>query len=241
MNIRFAASIVLCASFGIATAQTKKPVTKPSVKPKPTTPVNPLKNLKDSTSYALGVSIGHSLQSQNLSEINTQFLLKGINEVLQHKKISLTEEEAGNIINNFIQKENLKKSEANKVAGKKFLEANGKRQGVTTLPDGLQYEVLKAGTDTTRPKLTDKVKCHYHGTLIDGTVFDSSVDRGEPATFPVNGVIKGWQEALPMMTVGSKWKLFIPSSLAYGDNPAGPKIGPGSTLVFEVELLSIEK
>jgi FKBP-type peptidyl-prolyl cis-trans isomerase FklB len=132
------------------------------------------------------------------------------------------------------------KSAANKLAGQEFLVKNAKKPGIVTLPNGIQYEILVAGKDTNKPTLKDKVKCHYHGTTIDGTVFDSSVQRGEPITFPLNGVIKGWQESLPLMTVGSKWRIFIPSELAYGDRQAGPMIGPGSTLIFEVELLGIE-
>ena len=128
----------------------------------------------------------------------------------------------------------------NRAIGAEFLANNAKRPGVVKLTSGLQYEVLVAGTGTQKPTLNNKVKCHYHGTLIDGTVFDSSVQRGEPISFPLNGVIKGWQDALQLMTVGSKWKLFIPSELAYGERSAGPVIGPGSTLVFEVELLGID-
>ncbi len=127
-----------------------------------------------------------------------------------------------------------------KQAGEKFLEENKNKPGVITLQSGLQYQVLKEGTGP-KPGPTEKVKCHYHGTLIDGTIFDSSVDRGQPATFAVNGVIKGWVEALQLMPVGSKWKLFIPANLAYGDRQAGAKILPGATLIFEVELLEIVK
>jgi FKBP-type peptidyl-prolyl cis-trans isomerase FklB len=122
--------------------------------------------------------------------------------------------------------------------GKKFLADNSKRENVITLPSGLQYEIIKAG-EGPKPNLEDKVTTHYHGTLIDGTVFDSSVDRGEPASFPVNGVIKGWTEALQLMPVGSKWKLFVPYDLAYGERGTGPQIGPYTTLIFEVELISI--
>jgi len=128
----------------------------------------------------------------------------------------------------------------NKAAGAAFLAENAKKTGVTALPSGLQYEVMKAGTGA-KPGPTDKVTTHYHGTLLDGTVFDSSVDRGQPASFPVNGVIKGWVEALQLMPVGSKWKLFIPSDLAYGDYGSPPKIQPGATLIFEVELISVDK
>jgi len=143
-------------------------------------------------------------------------------------------------ISNYLQQLKADKSAKNREAGLKFLAENKVKPGVVTLPDGLQYEILKAG-DGPKPTLNSKVKTHYHGTLIDGTVFDSSVDRGEPISFPVSGVIKGWTEALQLMPVGSKWRLFIPSELAYGDRGAGPKIGPGSTLVFDVELLAIEQ
>jgi FKBP-type peptidyl-prolyl cis-trans isomerases 1 len=216
---------------------TKKPITKTASVPVGTS----LKSLKDSASYALGVNIARNMQSQNLSSLNLSLFEKGLNDVLQKKKLGLSEEDCNASISSYLQKAKAEKTSANKEIGKKFLETNGKRKGVITLADGLQYEILKTGTDTLKPKLTDKVRCHYHGTLIDGTVFDSSVERGEPITFPLNGVITGWQEALQLMTVGSKWRLYLPSSLAYGDNAAGPKIEPGSTLIFDVELLGIEK
>jgi FKBP-type peptidyl-prolyl cis-trans isomerase FklB len=134
----------------------------------------------------------------------------------------------------------LEKITFNKAVGKAFLEGNAKKPGVVSMSNGMQYEVMVAGTGSVKPTLSNKVKCHYHGTLIDGSIFDSSVQRGEPISFPLNGVIKGWQDAVQLMTVGSKWKLFIPSDLAYGDRSAGPFIGPGMTLIFEVELLGIE-
>ncbi|RTL54391.1 MAG: FKBP-type peptidyl-prolyl cis-trans isomerase [Sphingobacteriales bacterium] len=199
-----------------------------------------LKTEKDSASYALGISVGQSLAAQNLSNINTELFLKGLKEITEKKKVQLTDAQVMNIITAYAAKMQELKTQANIAAGKKFLEANGKRPGVVTLPDGLEYEVLKAGTDTIKPTLADKVTCHYHGTLIDGTVFDSSVDRGEPVTFPLNGVIKGWQEALQLMTIGSKWKIYLPSDLAYGNKGAGEKIGPGATLVFTVELLGVQ-
>jgi len=143
-------------------------------------------------------------------------------------------------ISEYLQKLKAEKMSKNKVAGEQFLAENKSKPGVVTLPSGLQYIILKEGTGA-KPTAADKVKTHYHGTLIDGTVFDSSVERGEPISFPVGGVIKGWTEALQLMPVGSKWKLFIPSELAYGDRQAGPKIGPGSALIFDVELLDIEK
>jgi FKBP-type peptidyl-prolyl cis-trans isomerase FklB len=143
-------------------------------------------------------------------------------------------------ISSYLQQLKADKIAKNREAGLKFLAENKTKPGVVTLPDGLQYLVLKEGTGP-KPTINDKVKTHYHGTLIDGTVFDSSVDRGQPISFPVGGVIKGWTEALQLMPVGSKWRLFIPSELAYGDRGAGPKIGPGAALVFEVELLAIEQ
>ena len=141
----------------------------------------------------------------------------------------------------FSQMNNQKAAKENIEKGNIFLAENAKRKGVVITNSGLQYEIIKAGTDTVKPKLTDRVKCHYHGTLINGFIFDSSVDRGEPISFDVNGVIAGWTEALQLMTVGSKWKLYVPSELAYGYRQMGPSIAPGSTLIFEVEVLAIEK
>ncbi|MFC4232210.1 FKBP-type peptidyl-prolyl cis-trans isomerase [Parasediminibacterium paludis] len=224
------------------TAQVKKPAAKPTATTaKPLAVVNPLKNSTDSASYALGARIAQNIKSQGFEGINQVVFQKAINDVLKGNKLAIVEEGLDACIGTYQQKAQSAKSAVAKAAGKKFLDANGKRPGVVTLPSGLQYEVVKAGTDTTKPKMGDKVKCHYHGTLIDGKVFDSSVDRGEPIVFPVAGVIKGWTEALQLMTVGSKWKLYIPSELAYGDQQAGPSIAPGSTLIFDVELISIEK
>ncbi|WP_253810312.1 FKBP-type peptidyl-prolyl cis-trans isomerase [Hydrotalea flava] len=228
-------AILLCGT--LVQAQTKKTMPAHSTA-HPNTLV--LKTEKDSASYALGISVGQSLAAQNLSNINTELFLKGLKEITEKKKVQLTDAQVMNIITAYAAKMQELKTQANIAAGKKFLEANGKRPGVVTLPDGLEYEVLKAGTDTIKPTLADKVTCHYHGTLIDGTVFDSSVDRGEPVTFPLNGVIKGWQEALQLMTIGSKWKIYLPSDLAYGNKGAGEKIGPGATLVFTVELLGVQ-
>lgn len=144
------------------------------------------------------------------------------------------------MINAYFMKLQQEKLEINKKAGEEFLNINKGRAGVVALPSGLQYQVLKMG-EGDKPKATDKVKCHYHGTLINGTVFDSSVERGQPAVFGVNQVISGWVEALQLMPVGSKWRLFIPSELAYGENGAGELIEPNSTLIFDVELLEIVK
>lgn len=223
-------------------AQVKKPAAKPTTTTaKPAAVVNPLKNNTDSASYALGARIAQNIKAQGFDGINQLIFQKAMNDVFKGNKLVIVEEGLDACIGTYQQKAQSAKSAVAKAAGKKFLDANGKRAGVVTLPSGLQYEVVKAGTDTTKPKMGDKVKCHYHGTLIDGKVFDSSVDRGEPIVFPVAGVIKGWTEALQLMTVGSKWKLYIPSELAYGDQQAGPAIAPGSTLIFDVELIGIEK
>lgn len=242
MRIVFSLFLVMMMSV-ISYGQTK-PVAKTAVKtPVKSTDaaVNPLKNNKDSAGYALGIRIFQNLQAQGLDAVNVAMLQKAMNDVLQKKPLLLKEDVLDRCIGTFANEVNEAKLEKSKKAAKDFLTTNGKRQGVVTLPSGLQYEILKDNPGGARPTASDQVKCHYHGTLIDGTIFDSSVDRGEPIVFSVGGVIRGWQEALQLMTVGSKWKLYIPSELAYGDQQAGPKIGPGSTLIFEVELLSIEK
>ena len=203
--------------------------------------ISSYKNNIDSASYALGARIAQTLKTQGFDKLDMAIFQKAMNDVLQNKKLVIAEDVLDKCIGEYQQKASAQKSIKGKTEGKKFLAENGKRKGVITTKSGLQYEVIKNSTDTTKPTLTDKVKCHYHGTLLNGTVFDSSVDRGEPISFPVNGVIPGWTEALQLMTVGSKWKLYIPSELAYGDRSAGPTIEPGSTLIFEVEILAIEK
>lgn len=194
----------------------------------------------DSISYILGVNIATNLRQQGFTEINLEAMSKAFADVYSKNQLAIKPEEGQQILNQYFQNLQSKKAEKNLEEGKKFLEENKKKEGVVTLPSGLQYMVLKEGTGET-PSATDKVTTHYHGTLIDGTVFDSSVERGQPATFPVNGVIQGWVEALQLMKVGSKWRLFIPPHLAYGERGAGESIGPNSTLIFEVELLSIQK
>jgi FKBP-type peptidyl-prolyl cis-trans isomerase FklB len=198
-----------------------------------------LTTLKDSASYGLGVLVAQNFKSQNI-EINADLLQRGFNEVMKGEKTPITDMQANTLIQKYMQREQAKAFEPNRLSGEKFLSENKTKEGVVTLPSGLQYIIMKAG-DGPKPASTDKVKTHYHGTLIDGTVFDSSVQRGEPITFPVTGVIPGWIEALQLMPVGSKWKLFIPQALAYGPRGSGPTIKPYSALVFEVELLGIEK
>lgn len=194
----------------------------------------------EKVSYALGLSLGNNLLNSGVTSINVEKLAKGIQDVLEQNKPEISYQEAQNVINEYFQNLQTKMSEKAITEGKTFLAENGKREGVVTTKSGLQYEIMKEGNGVV-PKANNTVKVHYHGTLIDGTVFDSSVRRGEPATFGVTQVIQGWVEALQMMPVGSKWKLFIPSNLAYGAQGAGQHIGPHTTLVFEVELLGIEK
>ena len=196
-----------------------------------------LANEIDSVSYSLGVNIGENIKTQ-FEDIKINNFLSGMQEVIDGVEPKINNDQALMVIQNYFTKKQSAKSEVKIEEGRKFLEENSKKEGVITLASGLQYEVIVDGYGE-KPKLEDNVTTHYHGTLIDGTVFDSSVDRGEPASFQVGGVIKGWTEALQLMTVGSKWKLYVPYDLAYGERGAGPQIGPYSTLIFEVELLNI--
>jgi FKBP-type peptidyl-prolyl cis-trans isomerase FklB len=198
-----------------------------------------LENELDSVSYSLGVNIGENINKQ-FEEYSLDNFVAGMKGVLNNEEEpKISGEQATAIIQGYFTKKHGQESESMIEEGRKFLETNASKEGVTVLESGLQYEVLAQGDGINMPKLEDNVTTHYHGTLMDGTVFDSSVDRGEPASFPVNGVIKGWTEALQLMSVGSKWKLYVPYDLAYGERGAGPQIGPYSTLVFEVELISI--
>lgn len=189
-------------------------------------------------SYALGLSLGNNLLSSGIKQLDVAKLAKGIQDVFEQNQPEISYQEAQQVINEFFGALQAKANESIIAEGKKFLTENAKRDGVVTLTSGLQYEVITSGSGV-KPKAGDTVKVHYHGTLIDGKVFDSSVSRGEPATFGVTQVISGWVEALQLMPVGSKWKLFIPSELAYGAQGAGQAIAPHSTLIFEVELLEI--
>ncbi|NDV46818.1 FKBP-type peptidyl-prolyl cis-trans isomerase [Paludibacter sp. 221] len=191
-------------------------------------------------SYALGLSLGNNLLQSGITKLDYSKLAKGIQDVLEQNEPEISYQEAQAVINDFFQALQSKMNEKNIQEGKDFLANNAKRSDVVTLPSGLQYEIVTEGKGE-KPKASDTVKVHYHGTLIDGTVFDSSVRRGEPATFGVTQVIPGWVEGLQLMPVGSKWKLYIPSDLAYGAQGAGQAIGPHTTLVFEVELLDIVK
>jgi FKBP-type peptidyl-prolyl cis-trans isomerase FklB len=198
-----------------------------------------LKTEIDSVSYAIGVNIASNLKSQGFDNVDADILAKAIKDG-RSGSVSITPEKANEILGNYYQNMQKKKASDNAEKGKKFLAENKKNAGVVELPSGLQYQVMTEGTGD-KPAATDKVTVHYHGTLLDGTVFDSSVQRGEPASFGLNMVIKGWTEGLQLMKTGAKYKFFIPAELAYGDNSPSPAIAPGSTLIFEVELLSIEK
>jgi FKBP-type peptidyl-prolyl cis-trans isomerase FklB len=231
------------------TTTPKPPAAKPgtTVAKKPTTPtVLTLKTQKDKASYAIGLNIGKSMHKDSV-DVDPNILLRGMKDGLAGAKPLLTDEEAKAAmvalqadLRKKGEEKMLVQGEANKKQGDAFLAENKTKDGVVTLPSGLQYKILKEGTGP-KPAATDTVVCNYKGTLLDNTEFDSSYKRGQPATFPVSGVIKGWTEALQLMPVGSKWEIFVPADLAYGARGGpGGGIGPNATLVFEVELMSIQ-
>lgn len=204
-----------------------------------------LTSKNDSVSYALGVLIGENNKQQmkqapGVDQLNKEILVAAFIKAFNGDSVQIKAEAANGIIQSFFNDMAAAEGEKNLKEGEAFLAENGKKEGVITLPSGLQYQIIKAGNGP-KPAAEDEIKCHYHGTTIDGKVFDSSVDRGEPVSFPVNRVIPGWTEALQLMPVGSKWKLFIPAALAYGERGAGGYIKPNSALIFEVELLEIVK
>lgn len=192
----------------------------------------------DKFSYGLGMNIGQNLASMGVSTLEFADFVKGMQDVLSGKQTEITVVEAQNAINDFFNKLTEEKYDKTKESGIAFLEENKKREGVVTLPSGLQYEIINAGLGK-KPTAADRVQCHYEGTLIDGTVFDSSIKRGQPAVFGVSQVIAGWVEALQLMGEGSKWRLYIPYDLAYGANGAGEMIPPYSALIFDVELIKV--
>jgi FKBP-type peptidyl-prolyl cis-trans isomerase FklB len=192
----------------------------------------------DKFSYAIGLGIGQNLLSMGAQSINVDDFAQAIGDVLNRRPTAISHTEAREIVNKFFTELEEKMNAENIEKSKNFLAENAKREGVTTLASGLQYEVIKEGNGK-KPSATDKVKCHYEGTLIDGTLFDSSIKRGEPTEFGLNQVIKGWTEALQLMTEGSKWRLYLPSELAYGAQGAGEAIPPHSALIFDVELIEV--
>jgi FKBP-type peptidyl-prolyl cis-trans isomerase FklB len=193
----------------------------------------------DSLSYSLGVLVGNNLKTGGFSDIDLAIFQKGLNSAMKGEKSLIATEKCQEIVQAYAKEKESKMGSSNRTAGEEYLAKNKLRPEVTTLPDGLQYEILKAA-DGPKPKATDKVLVHYHGTLVDGTIFDSSVERGEPIEFPVNQVIPGWTEVLQLMSVGAKWKVYIPYQLAYGERSPGGNIQPYSALIFEIELLQIK-
>ena len=247
-----AGSIVL--SYGQATTTApakpavKKPATAAAAKTTPAkaaTAAPALSTKKDKVSYAIGADLANKLKASSI-DVDTAVMTRALKDVLNGGKSAMSDDEVRATLTDLTKDlqekrdaQNKEKVDKNHKDGQDFLAANKSKEGVVTLPSGLQYKILKAG-DGPKPTAMDSVVCNYKGTLIDGKEFDSSYKRGQPATFPVGQVIKGWTEALQLMPVGSKWELYIPSELAYGDRQAGPDIAPGSTLIFEVELMSIQ-
>lgn len=193
---------------------------------------------QDEVSYALGLSIGQNFKASGIKAITSEDFIAGLQDALAEREPQLTNERAREVINQLFTRLQQEEAELNAAAGKEYQEIMRHKSGVVTLPSGLQYEIIKEGKGA-KPKATDKVRVHYHGTLINGVVFDSSVERGEPAEFSLNAVIPGWTEILQLMPVGSKWRVVIPSELAYGSRGAGDVIRPNMTLIFEIELLDI--
>ena len=197
-----------------------------------------LGNESDSLSYSAGMIMAKSLKGLGVTDVNQEAFMKAFMAVLEGEETQMKPSEAEMYLAQFQTKQQMMIGEANRIAGEQFLAENAKREGVISLDNGLQYEVLTMG-DGAKPAVTDKVYTHYHGMLIDGTVFDSSVERGEPIEFPLNRVIRGWTEILQLMPVGSKWRVYIPYDLAYGERGAGGVIGPYSALIFDIELIEI--
>ena len=256
-SILAAGMVLTAAAQDTPAAHTSKPASSQSASPGPKTaakkpgttaskavPATTLKTDKDKASYALGMSIGTGLHRQGIP-VDPVVVARGLRDAMSGSKTLMTEEQMKSTLQQLraeVGKEQAAKAhvagEGNRKEGEAFLSANKSKEGVTALPDGLQYKVVKEGTGP-KPTASDTVTVNYRGTLVNGKEFDSSYKRGQPVSFPVSGVIKGWTEALQLMPVGSKWELYIPADLAYGDNPPDPSIGPGDTLIFEVELLSI--
>ena len=229
--------IIICiTSVTTAYAQVKKTTTNKTVIAKTTAPL--FKNSVDSFSYAIGLEGASYYKSQGAATVNSAMIKRAFDDVYGKKTLLLTPEQSTQCIQTKLMAEMSNKSSVVKEEGKKFLAENKKRHGVVELPNGLQYEIIKQGTGE-KPKATDTVKAHYAGTLINGQEFDNSYKRGQPLEIPVGRVIQGWVQALQLMPVGSKWKLFIPSDLGYGERGAGGAIPGGATLIFEIELIEI--
>jgi FKBP-type peptidyl-prolyl cis-trans isomerase FklB len=240
MKKLFFASVISLVTVAVVQAQSK-PVAKPSAKvaAKPASVGTTLKNMVDSASYAIGVSEARFMKQQGITRINSSIVAKAIEDVMNNKTVALNDQQCNTAVMGYIGKIQQEKSKGAIEAGEKFLAENKKRAEVKTAPSGLQYEVLKEGNGV-RPTADDTVICHYAGKLVNGTEFESSYKTGQPITFELRRVIPGWTEGLQYMTVGSKYRLFIPYNLAYGTQDNGPIPG-GSTLIFDVELLDVKK
>lgn len=226
--------LISVVSAGLFAQTQKKPLSHTVATPAP------LRTLTDSLSYSIGLMVAEFYKQQGISVINTAQVTNAINAEMKNGKTQLDQQQAQQVLMGYVEKAKADKAAVAKKEGAAFLAENKTKPGVVTTASGLQYSILQEGIGA-KPVATDKVKCNYEGKLLDGTVFDSSDKQGHPIEFTVNGVIRGWTEALQLMPVGSKWRLFIPSDLAYGDQQMGPDIKPGSTLIFEVELLDIVK
>lgn len=241
MNAKLLAVIFLLATISLTGySQKKKKKDKNEKAPVAAVDTIKLKTDVDSVSYSLGLMFGANLERAGFEKLNSSLVVQAMEESLEKKAILLTPEKANELLNNYVVAQQKKKADKNLAEGNAFLEKNKQDSGVIVLPSGLQYKVIVEGKGE-KPKAEDKVTVHYHGTLINGTVFDSSVERGEPIELSPNNVIEGWKEALQLMPVGSKWKLFIPANMAYGDRQTQGPIEPNSALIFEVELISISK
>jgi len=231
--------LILSAVAGVSLAQ-QGSKTKPVPKAKPAVQQPGLKSINDSASYAIGVSIASFYKQQGITSLNTAFVSRAINDIMSGKKALLDDEACNAVVTKVMTQMQESKSKPIIEEGKAFLSKNKKRPEVKTTASGLQYEIITEGTGI-KPTVLDTFVCHYRGTLINGTEFDASYNRGEPLIYPVSGVIRGWTEGLQLMAVGSKYKFYIPYNLAYGTNDQGPAIPGGSTLIFELELLDVKK
>jgi FKBP-type peptidyl-prolyl cis-trans isomerase FklB len=246
LSIAFAVILSAGSIFAQTTPSTPVKVAPPKatetpIKVNPSTSKVVLKTAQDSASYAYGIVMAQNMKRQMNNDLNTNLMLEGMNASLREEQLLIPQENCQNIYGAYNKQIQAKAGEKVKNEGIQYLEQNKKKPGVMTTASGLQYEIItKSATNTISPLATNKVKVHYHGTLLDGSVFDSSVERGQPAEFGLNQVIKGWTEGVQLMHVGDKFKFTIPYELAYGERAAGPKIKPYSCLVFEVELLEIK-
>jgi FKBP-type peptidyl-prolyl cis-trans isomerase FklB len=236
---------ILLIALSLSVATTYAQVKKTKLVSKSNAPVKAaveLKNGLDSFSYAAGVSIANNMKEQGISELNLNVMMQAFDDILKNKPTIMNNDQCGKTLQQKLQEFSQKKTAAQKEKGMAFLNENKKRPGVISLPNGLQYEVLTAGDPNgMKPNATDTVEVHYVGTLIDGTEFDNSIKRGQTISFPLNGVIKGWTEILQLMTVGSKWKVYIPSDMGYGERGAGAAIPGNSTLIFEIDLKGVKR